>query len=98
MSPLALSLTVLAINVGLSGICFLKGKFWLGAISLVIGGVFVSSFGVCRLAKPGSWWMTRLYDTPKRARANARFAGASQPAATGWQSEYVAPPIAEMFR
>jgi hypothetical protein len=97
MNPLAFYLTVLAINLGLSGICFLKGKFWLGAISLVIGGVFVSIWGVCRLAKPGSWWTTRLYDTPKRARVNARYAGTAQPAG-GWQSEYVAPPIAEMFR
>jgi hypothetical protein len=97
MSPLALSLTVVAINVSLSGICFLKGKFWLGAISLMVGGVFVSIFGVCRLAKPGSWWTTRLYDTPKRARVNARYGGTTA-VTGGWQSEYVAPPIAEMFR
>jgi len=96
MSPLALYLTVLAVNLSLSGICFLEGKFWLGAISLVIGGVFVSIFGVCRLAKPNAWWTTRLYDTPQRARVDARYAGTPQPA-RGWQSEYVAPPVAELF-
>jgi hypothetical protein len=83
-------LVTLTVSLGLVTITFLKGKFWMGLISLVIGGAFVSIFGATRLAKPDSWWAERFYDDDKRHRARQRFGGSAQ--------EYAPPPIAEMFR
>jgi hypothetical protein len=56
-------------------ITMLKGKFWLGLVSLMIGGLFLTVPGATRLAKPDSWWALRFYDSDKLARAQRRFAG-----------------------
>jgi hypothetical protein len=72
-------------------ITMLKGKFWTGYISVFIGGPLVAIVGACRLAKPGSWWETRMYGASQRARSQARFSSTPQ-------ADYVAPPISEMFR
>jgi hypothetical protein len=54
----------LALCVGLFAVTMLKGKFWMGIISILIGGPFVTIFGVSRLAKPDSWWAQRFYAPP----------------------------------
>ena len=56
-------------------ITMLKGKFWLGLISMGIGGMFLTVPGATRLAKPDSWWALRFYDSDKLARAQRRFDG-----------------------
>ena len=92
MNAIALAyLMILAVSLAMVTICFLKGKIWMGCISLLIGGPFVTIFGVSRLAKPDSWWARKYYDPTQLERARARF-GASR------QSEYVPPPVAELFR
>jgi hypothetical protein len=67
------SVGTLAITLGLSIICLLKGKLVTGVI-----GVFlqpIALVGAIRLAKPGSWWARRHYPRrPRRlARAERRF-------------------------
>jgi hypothetical protein len=56
-------------------ITMLKGKFWLGLVSMGIGGMFLTVPGATRLAKPDSWWALRFYDSAKLARARTRFEG-----------------------
>jgi hypothetical protein len=85
-------LVIIGVSVAMVTVCFLKGKVWMGCISLLIGGPFVTIFGVSRLAKPDSWWARKYYDPTQLARARARFGGTSGP------SEYVPPPVAELFR
>jgi hypothetical protein len=58
-------------------ITMLKGKFWLGLISMGIGGMFLTVPGATRLAKPDPWWALRFYDSGKLARARTRFEGGS---------------------
>lgn len=81
----------LSAYLGLLVTTLLKGKFWMGAISIVIGGPFVTIFGATRLAKPESWWARRFYDPTKIYRSRTRFPGAIA-------GEYIPPPPAEMFR
>lgn len=63
----------LAVGLGLSVICLLKGKVPTGIIGIVIS--IVALVGAVRLAKPGSWWATTRYASrPKRAaRAERRY-------------------------
>jgi hypothetical protein len=82
---------ILALYIVPFAITMLKGKFWTGMISVFILGPLVAVVGACRLAKPGSWWETRMYGAPQRARSRARFSGVPQ-------ADYVPPPISEMFR
>jgi hypothetical protein len=58
-------------------ITMLKGKFWLGLISMAVGGMFLTVPGATRLAKPDSWWALRFYDSDKLGRACTRFEGGS---------------------
>jgi hypothetical protein len=65
------SVAALAVNLGLSVICLLKGKVTTGVIGLVIS--VVALVGAIRLAKPGSWWAERRYASrPRRAARAAR--------------------------
>lgn len=64
---------VVVLNFLTAIVCLLKGKNLLALI-----GVFmplVASFGMVRLAKPGSWWARRFYRPGSRKirRAEARF-------------------------
>ena len=63
-----------AAGVCLAGICFLKGKRFLGIVGLFVPAVAL--VGAVRLAKPGSRW-SRRYEGLKLERARARFAGAA---------------------
>ena len=92
MESLLAYLMLLAVSLAMVTVCFLKGKIWMGCISLLIGGPFVTIFGVSRLAKPDSWWARKYYDPSQLDRARARFPGASR------HSEYAPPPVAELFR
>lgn len=67
------SVAVLAVDLLLSVVCVLKGKFVTGVIGIVIS--VVALVGAIRLAKPGSWWSERRYASrPRRAaRAASRF-------------------------
>lgn len=54
-----------------AAICFLKGKWTLGALGLL---VWVFAFvGAVRLARPSSWWARHVYGERARARADARY-------------------------
>ncbi|HEY6314515.1 MAG TPA: hypothetical protein VIY52_27475 [Streptosporangiaceae bacterium] len=64
------SVGVIAVNLLLCVICLLKGKVVTGVTGIVIG--VVALIGAIRLAKPGSWWATRLYASrPRSARRAA---------------------------
>lgn len=67
------SVAFLAVNLGLSIVCLLKGK----TITAIIGVFFslVAIVGAIRLAKPYSWWARRRYsDRPRRlSRSQRRF-------------------------
>ncbi len=67
------SISVIAVNLLLCGICLLKGKVMTGVIGIVIG--IVALVGAIRLAKPGSWWAANRYvSRPRRAaRATHRY-------------------------
>jgi hypothetical protein len=82
---------IVALYVVPLAITMLKGKFWTGYISVFAGGPLVSIVGACRLAKPGSWWETRMYDAHQRARSHARFSATPQ-------AGYAAPPRSEVLR
>ena len=64
------SVGVIAVNLLLCVICLLKGKVVTGVTGIVIS--VVALIGAIRLAKPGSWWATRLYASrPRSARRAA---------------------------
>lgn len=52
-------------------VCFLKGKWTLGALGLLVW-VFALA-GAVRLARPSSWWARRFYGVRKRTRSDARY-------------------------
>lgn len=71
--PTWLVSVVVVLNFGQAIVCLLKGK---NLVALI--GVFmplVATFGMVRVAKPGSWWAKRFYrpDSRKARRSNARF-------------------------
>ena len=62
---------VIAANMTLAAICFLKGKLWTGILGCFIP--VVALVGAVRLARPGSPWARRYRDNPvKRERAERR--------------------------
>jgi hypothetical protein len=88
----ALLAAFIALYVIPFAVTMLKGKFTTGLVSLFIGGPFLTTFAAVRLAKPISWWACHTYDADKLARSRERFDHSH----TG--GDYVAPPIAELFR
>jgi hypothetical protein len=67
-----LTVGIVAVNLALTLITALKGKFWLMLLAtyVPIAGVI----GAVRLAKPHSPWARWRYDEGKRARATVRSA------------------------
>lgn len=61
----------LLLHLAFTTMCILKGKIATGLIGMPMPGV--AFIGVCRLAKPHSYWARRRYDDAKMARAVARF-------------------------
>ena len=55
----------------LAGISFLKGRIFLGALSVLIPGLGL--WGTIRLSKPHSPWARRFYDEQKLERARRRY-------------------------
>lgn len=62
-------------------LCFLKEKFVIGAIALLLPPVGL--IGALRLARPGSPWAKVLYGEQKRERAEQRFAHRGLPLKRG---------------
>jgi hypothetical protein len=60
-----------AIHIGYTVVCLLKGKIATGLIGLPIP--FVALVGAIRLATPSSFWARRFYSAQKLARATERF-------------------------
>lgn len=60
-----------AVALGLSIVCFLKGRIMLGVLGLFIP--IFSLVGALRLGMPRSPWAKRLYSQHRLARAEARF-------------------------
>ena len=69
------SITVTAITVAqafvFAALSFLKGRIFLGALSVLIPGLGL--WGTIRLAKPHSPWARRFYDEQKLERARRRY-------------------------
>jgi hypothetical protein len=67
------SVGALAVTLGLSVLCLLKGKVVTGVIGIVLWPI--AAAGAVRLAKPNSWWARRCYARRPRTsrRAEARF-------------------------
>jgi hypothetical protein len=51
----------------------LKRKWGFTAFACI--GSIWALIGVCRLARPGSWWYRKRYDDAKRALADQRYPG-----------------------
>jgi hypothetical protein len=64
--------TAVAIVLGLSIACFLKGRLLLGVVGLFVP--LAALVGAVRLGRPGSPWGQRRYRGNRLARAQARFA------------------------
>ncbi|GAB2928382.1 hypothetical protein GCM10027047_26340 [Rhodococcus aerolatus] len=63
------SVAALAVSLGFSAVCLLKGK----VVTAVVGLVSIAGLvGACRLAKPDSWWARRRYAARPRRMARAR--------------------------
>ena len=65
---------LLAVHIGYTIVCILKGKIWIGLVGLFVPLLgFVAMF---RLAKPGSPWARRFYkqDGKRHERCHARYA------------------------
>jgi hypothetical protein len=69
--PLAVVFGMVAVNVVLSVVTFMKGKLTLGLISVFVP--LVGLFAGVRLAKPGSLWARRFYGEHKLDAARTRF-------------------------
>ena len=67
----AIVFVIIALNVGWSILCLLKGKLATGIIGLPVP--VVSIVGAFRLAKPTSFWARRYYRPKKLDRAAERF-------------------------
>jgi hypothetical protein len=69
--------------VGFAVASFLKGKWTLGALGLL---VWVFGFiGAVRLARPSSWWDRTFYGPKRKARADARYPGDRRMPMWFWQ-------------
>jgi hypothetical protein len=62
---------MIAANIGLAVVTFLKGKLTAGMLAVFVP--LVGLFSAVRLAKPGSLWSKRFYGEEKRERAEHRF-------------------------
>jgi hypothetical protein len=62
---------LIAVHIGYTVICLLKGKIATGLIGLPVPTL--SFIGSIRLAKPTSYWAQRYYSETKMARSLARF-------------------------
>lgn len=71
--PASITGTAAAVTVvvGLSVVCFLKGRILLGVVGLFIP--LAGAFGAVRLGQPRSPWGQRRYTGERLARAQARF-------------------------
>ncbi len=69
--PRLVAFALVAANVLLALVTFLKGKPTLGLLAVFVPGVGL--VGALRLAKPTSLWARRFYDVGKRERARRRF-------------------------
>jgi hypothetical protein len=67
-----LAVGILLLNLVLTVITALKGKFWLMILATYIP--FFGFVGAIRLGTPRSIWARRFYDGVKRSRAEARYA------------------------
>ena len=70
----ALALPLLAVWLGCSVVCALKGRRWYAVGNLLVVGAVGGWFGAGRLAKPESWWARRYYGPQKLAQARIRHA------------------------
>jgi len=70
----AVLLPLQVLGIGMTVVCFLKGKTFAGIVGLFLPAVAL--VGALRLAKPGSRW-ARRYEVPKLERSRARFAHAA---------------------
>lgn len=61
---------VVVVHIAVTVVCLLKGKLVLGLVGLPLPGL--SMIGVCRLARPSSFWARRFYRGPKLERARRR--------------------------
>lgn len=72
----------LALQLGLTVVCFMKGK-WVFAILTLFGFTLFGIIGAIRLAKPDSTWARRYTDT-KMAEAKKRFPKQAARVDPGW--------------
>ncbi|HEV7751567.1 MAG TPA: hypothetical protein VGO71_08490 [Baekduia sp.] len=63
---------VVAVVLGLTIMCFMKGRILLGVVGLFAPAVAV--WGAVRLGQPGSPWARRRYSSERLERSRARFA------------------------
>jgi hypothetical protein len=75
-------------------VCLLKGK----VVSALLGLPFsvVALVGAVRLARPGSWWASRLYSEAKAARSEARWPPAASAGERPWSFVAEMPPRARV--
>jgi hypothetical protein len=69
--PRLIGFVLVASNVALSLLTFLKGKLTLGLLAVFVPGV--GAIASSRLAKPRSLWARRFYEDEKLARARHRY-------------------------
>ena len=81
----------LAFPIGFAVVCFMKGKWVFGVLSL-FGLMFFGIVGAIRLAKPDSNW-ARRYTAAQMAEAKRRFPKRADRVPADWMP--VSDPIAE---
>jgi hypothetical protein len=72
---------VLALTFAIA--CFLKGKWTLGALGLLVW--VIGFIGAVRMARPSSWWDRTFYGPEKKARADERYPGDRRMPMWFWQ-------------
>jgi hypothetical protein len=71
-APAATTAVVVAAVLGLTIMCFMKGRILLGVVGLFAPAVAV--WGAVRMAQPTSPWARRRYSSERLERSRARFA------------------------
>jgi hypothetical protein len=71
-APAGATAVVVAAVLGLTIMCFMKGRILLGVVGLFVPAVAV--WGAVRMAQPTSPWARRRYSPARLERAHARFA------------------------
>jgi hypothetical protein len=66
------TIAVVAVVLGLSVMCFIKGRIFLGVLGLFVP--VAALFGAVRMGQPTSPWARRRYSPQRLVRAQARFA------------------------